>query len=330
MSRKRIIDTELYFDTELYDLLGDRGLHLYIRLWGLAEDSGVYVPNYSDIALQLGALKFSSEEVKTLIKNLIKSKKIFVFHENKKEFHWLKNFLKHQTLNNPPPPKLPLPKWVKCELKKFKSGKEYAKYDVNLNELPVILKVSSKITSSLPVPQKRNETKRIETNRKETETETETLSPLSPHAVTGHRGNVVAASCKPEGGNGRVTDGDVLFKRFDIFRQAYPKWSHGPLAEQYFFEIHPDDELFVKIIAGLDILKKSDEWKRESGRFIPSPANFLKDRRWEDRLPKTVTPVNLQVHTPLRQNLSVDDLRKFDHARTEGLKKIKEVIKLPV
>lgn len=325
MSRKRIIDTELYFDTDLYGLLGDRGLHLYIRLWGLAEDSGVYVPNYSDIALQLGALKFTSEEVKTLIKNLIKSKKIFVFHENKKEFHWLKNFLKHQTLNNPPPPKLPLPIWLKCELKKFKSGKEYAKYTVNLNELPGIQKASLRITSSLLVTQKRNETNRIET-----ETETETLSPLSPHAVTGHRGNIVAASCKPEGGNGRVADGDVLLGRFDIFKQAYPKWSHGPLTKQHFLEIHPDEELFSKILAGLDILKKSDEWKRESGRFIPSPANFLKDRRWEDRLPKTVTPINQQAYTPFKQTLSDDDVRKFDHARTEGLKKIKEVIKLPL
>lgn len=321
MSRKRIIDTELYFDTDLYDILGDRGLHLYIRLWGIAEDSGVYTPNYSDISLQLGALKFSSEEVKKLIKNLIKAKKILVFHENKREFHWLKNFLKHQTLNNPPPPKLPLPKWLKCVHHKFKSGKEYVKYSTIQSELLVIHKATAGITSSLPVAMKRNETKRNETNRNRIETET--LSPLSPHGAA-----IVADNCKPGGGNGTETERDVLIKRFNIFKQAYPKWSKGPVVEQLFFELHPDEQLFSIIISGLKTLKKCDEWKRESGRFIPSPDNFLRDHRWEDKLPQPTI-----FNTPpvsVRQNLSPEDLQKFDQAKSEGLKKIKETLHLPI
>ncbi len=52
MARKRVIDTGLYFDTEICRLLGARGLHLYIRLWGLAEDWGGYEANHEDIALQ--------------------------------------------------------------------------------------------------------------------------------------------------------------------------------------------------------------------------------------------------------------------------------------
>lgn len=320
MSRKRIIDTELYFDTDLYDILGDRGLHLYIRLWGIAEDSGVYTPNYSDISLQLGALKFSSEEVKKLIKNLIRAKKILVFRENKREFHWLKNFLKHQTLNNPPPPKLPLPKWLKCVHHKFKSGKEYVKYSIILSELPVIRKVTAGITGSLPVTQKRNETKRIETNRNRIET----LSPLSPREVAGP---IVS-----KGDNGSEGERERLFERFNIFKEAYPKWSKAPVVEQLFFELHPDEQLFSRIISGLETLKKCDEWKRESGRFIPSPDNFLRDRRWEDKLPQP-TILNAQPVTEYvsaRQNLLPEDIRKFDQAKSEGMKKIKETLHLPV
>lgn len=321
MSRKRIIDTELYFDTDLYDILGDRGLHLYIRLWGIAEDSGVYIPNYSDIALQLGALKFSNEEVKNLIKSLIKAKKILVFHENKREFHWLRNFLKHQTLNNPPPPKLPLPKWLKCVHHKFKSGKEYVKYSIIQSELLVIRKATAGITSTLPVPMKRNETKRIETKQNRNRIETETLSPLSPQKASTPIGS--------EGDNGSETEKEILFKRFNIFKEAYPKWSKGPVVEQLFFELHPDEQLFSRIISGLETLKKCDEWKRESGRFIPSPDNFLRDRRWEDKLPQPTLKIQ-PVHVSAQKNLSSEDIQKFDQARSEGLKKIKEVLRLPI
>ena len=162
MPRKRIIDTEeLYFDTELFTLLKERGLHLYIRLWGLAEDWGGYAPKYSDIALRMGALKFTTKQVEDYISKLLNNRKIIQYEVNGRKIHWIVNFLKHQKLDNPSPPTLPLPEWISCELCEYKSRKKYAKYTIIPEKLPV----DYQSTTSKRETETVTETKR---NRKET------------------------------------------------------------------------------------------------------------------------------------------------------------------
>jgi hypothetical protein len=138
MARKRLIDTEeFYFDTELVNLLGARGLHLYIRLWGLAEDWGGYEPKYEDIALKMGALRFKGREIKNYIEKLIEKKKIIEYKTNNKTIHWIVNLLKHQPLDNPTLPKLPLPRWISCETKQYKTSKRvFAHYTIIREKLP--------------------------------------------------------------------------------------------------------------------------------------------------------------------------------------------------
>jgi hypothetical protein len=138
VARKRIIDTEeFYFKADLVSLLGERGLHLYIRLWGIAEDWGGYEPKYSDIAFKMGALRFEERETKKYINRLIERGKIIEYNKDGKLVHWIVNFLEHQPLDNPSPPKLPLPEWVGCEILEYKSGKKYAKYVIIQEKLPV-------------------------------------------------------------------------------------------------------------------------------------------------------------------------------------------------
>lgn len=161
MARKRLIDTDVYFDVELCDLLGPRGLHLYFRLWGIADDSGVYEPKYRDISLKMGALHFKPQEVESCIQKLIEAGKVIPFASNGISYHWLKNFLKHQPLNNPSPPKHPLPEWVSVEIKQYPFGKNFAAYQILNEKLP-------EITGSLPVDYPSVETKLKETNRNET------------------------------------------------------------------------------------------------------------------------------------------------------------------
>jgi hypothetical protein len=144
MSRKRVIDTELYFDTELHKLLGCEGLHLYIRLWGLADDSGVYEPRYEDIALQMGALRLSAEKVRKHVDALIRAGKIIPYAANGREYHWLKNFQKHQPLSTPSLPRYPLPEWIEYDQREYPSGKKFATYRIIPEKLP-------EITGSLPV-----------------------------------------------------------------------------------------------------------------------------------------------------------------------------------
>lgn len=138
MARKRLIDTHsLCFDTEIVTILKERGSILYIRLWGIAEDWGGYDPKYDDIALLMGAFKLKASEVKNYIDRLIEAKKIIPYEVNGKTYHWIVNLLKHQPLDNPSAPKLPLPEWVECKISEYKSGKKYAKYTVITEKLPV-------------------------------------------------------------------------------------------------------------------------------------------------------------------------------------------------
>ena len=176
MSRKRVIDTEIYFDTELCSLLGAKGLHLYIRLWGLADDSGVYQPNYKDIALRMGALKFTDKEAQDLIEGLIQAGKIAPYTAaNGKTYHYLRNFLRHQPLKNPAVPKYPLPEWIHCEIKEYRSGKKYANYTLIHEKLPENF---PETTGRLPVAYS------YPTGSPETETETETKQKLETETET--------------------------------------------------------------------------------------------------------------------------------------------------
>lgn len=169
MARKRIIDTDLYFDVEICNLLGDRGLHLYFRLWGIADDSGVYEPRYADIALKMGALNFSHKEVENYIQKLVDGGKVIPFVSNGTTYHWLKNLLKHQPLNNPSPPKYPLPDWISCKIRKYPSGKKFAVYHLIEEKLP-------EITSSLPVDYPSVKKKRKETKRNKTKKDPSAIS----------------------------------------------------------------------------------------------------------------------------------------------------------
>ena len=43
-------------------------------------------------------------------------------------------------------------------------------------------------------------------------------------------------------------------------------------------------ELREKIMAAIERAKKSEQWNRENGRFIPYPATWLHAQGWEDEL----------------------------------------------
>ena len=191
MGRKRVIDTdELLFDEEIFEAVGVRGLWLYVRLWALAEDWGGYEPKYGNIALKMGVIRMTAEEVATKIEKLISIGKIISYLApglHNTEIHWIKNLLKHQPLNNPAPPKLPLPDWINCEIKEYASKKKYASYRIDLDKLPIA-------NSSLPVDYRyptgtigecpRNETKRNETETRKALSAEPTISLLTPKELS--------------------------------------------------------------------------------------------------------------------------------------------------
>jgi len=69
---------------------------------------------------------------------------------------------------------------------------------------------------------------------------------------------------------------------FDAFWEVYPRRVAKGTAEKAWLKIKPDSELQQKILAAIKAQKRSDQWQREEGRFIPHPATWLKGAQWDD------------------------------------------------
>ena len=77
---------------------------------------------------------------------------------------------------------------------------------------------------------------------------------------------------------------DAQERRFDEFWDLYPKKVGKKAAQSSWKRIHPDAALFDRIIQSVTAAKRSEQWIRENGRFIPNPATWLNQGRWDDEL----------------------------------------------
>ncbi|QNB46839.1 hypothetical protein BR63_11275 [Thermanaerosceptrum fracticalcis] len=69
---------------------------------------------------------------------------------------------------------------------------------------------------------------------------------------------------------------------FDQFWQAYPKKKAKGQAERAWAKLQPDEQLVETMLTAIERAKKSEEWRKENGRYIPYPATWLNGKRWED------------------------------------------------
>ena len=69
---------------------------------------------------------------------------------------------------------------------------------------------------------------------------------------------------------------------FDEFWAQYPKKRSKGQAERAWAKITPDDALFRYILDGLERAKRSRDWIKDAGAYIPYPATWLNAKGWED------------------------------------------------
>lgn len=74
---------------------------------------------------------------------------------------------------------------------------------------------------------------------------------------------------------------------FDEFWSEYPRKVGKGNAERAWGKIRDQESTLMAILSTLAWQKKSDQW-RES-KFIPHPATYLNQRRWEDQPPEEKT-----------------------------------------
>ena len=93
-----------------------------------------------------------------------------------------------------------------------------------------------------------------------------------------------------------LSDTSDVAAKFDRFWSAYPKKQAKPNALKAWRSAKPDLDT---VLASLERFKASEDWRKDGGRYIPMPATWLNQRRWED---EAARPVRLTVVPKYRMN----------------------------
>lgn len=77
----------------------------------------------------------------------------------------------------------------------------------------------------------------------------------------------------------QITSGEDAFLRF---WDAYPRKVDKQKALKAWKRLSPDETLYQVIMSILEKQKRSLQWQRDGGAYIPYPSTWLNGRRWED------------------------------------------------
>mgnify|MGYP001619531286 CR=1 FL=1 len=84
----------------------------------------------------------------------------------------------------------------------------------------------------------------------------------------------------------KITEQDAknLHDSFEIFWTYYPRKVSKQKALESWIRVSPSDELCQKIMKSLEDATKTPQWKKDDGQFIPYPATWLNQDRWNDEM----------------------------------------------
>ena len=92
----------------------------------------------------------------------------------------------------------------------------------------------------------------------------------------------------PRRGSGRKKSADM--DGFALFWQEYPRKAAKAAALKAWQKLNPSPELVERILDHVRDHKRSQDWIKDGGQFVPHPATFLNGRRWEDDIPQDTGP----------------------------------------
>jgi len=111
---------------------------------------------------------------------------------------------------------------------------------------------------------------------------TSTLSPTSSLSPSSTKSNKKNISSKVD-------------EHFEQFWKAYPKKVGKGAARKAWGKIRPTESLTEKIIRAVETAKGSSQWQLDHGQYIPHPATWLNQERWEDELsPAEAVPAKFE------------------------------------
>ncbi|MGI5977380.1 MAG: helix-turn-helix domain-containing protein [Candidatus Limivicinus sp.] len=118
-------------------------------------------------------------------------------------------------------------------------------------------------------------------------------APEEPHTAAGFNASTAvgsksesyaaAASVKAPRASRAASEPIYRSDLFDRFYNSYPRKVNRAAAVKAWDKIRPDDMLLQQMLEALQQQKKSSQW--QNPQYIPYPASWLNERRWEDDLP---------------------------------------------
>lgn len=91
----------------------------------------------------------------------------------------------------------------------------------------------------------------------------------------------------PQDGTGIIVESDT--DMFDQFWAVYPRHIAKKNALKSWTRLKVTPELFVKIMGALEVVKRTQQW--QDPQYIPHPATWLNQERWEDEVETSVKKV---------------------------------------
>ena len=102
---------------------------------------------------------------------------------------------------------------------------------------------------------------------------------------------------------------------FDRFWSVYPRHVAKQNARKEFDKANVDETLLQTMLTAIEKSKRSEQWTKDNGQFIPHPSTWIHQKRWEDDLPVAKVKVLPAQDFKQRDYSEVDEQMMNDLAR---------------
>ena len=255
MARTRNIKPGFFLNEELAECEPLARL-LFAGLWTIADREGRMEDRPKRIKAEI--LPYDDCDVDKLLDSLAKYDFIFRYEVDGKRYIEVRNFSKHQHV----------------------AGTEAeSSIPAPTNGGKVVVKKQNKLG--------KNTNKVGKKSNKLEETAPESLY-LNPYTLNSNleslNSNPKTSSTKKETSIDINTPSPKWEDRFAEFWAAYPRKVGKGEAEKAYKKINPSQELHEKILFAVQAACTTKQWRKDGGQFIPYPATWLNQKRWEDEV----------------------------------------------
>lgn len=286
MARIRTIKPEFWTDEQIVECSMIARL-LFIGMWNFCDDNG----NLDRSSKQIKARVFPLDNIdcESMIKELIKHKLVIEYQANEKIYLHIKGFTKHQIINRKSKsvcPEFQNPITTQ-ELSSTTHDNSVSSH-ADLDDTHEISMSTHENFGALTTEGKGREGKGKEGKEEKNLQKRKIDDPV-------------------EGSNPQSIDCSVLCSQssFDEFWDSYPKKVGKDAARKAWSRIKQPHTLLHKILNSLSWQRNSEQWTKDNGQFIPNPATYLNQGRWQDEKPPDLHPTLQKLSPQSRKNVEV-------------------------